>query len=88
MSHKKSAKNVTPDADLAKWCAALATQATADEVPPGWLRSADLAKLLGKSESHTFKMLAVAAREGRCETASFRVQRGSRVLPHKHYKLK
>jgi hypothetical protein len=68
-------KRTQPDLDLARWCAALATQATADEVPPGWLRSDELAKLLGKSESHTFKMLAVAAREGRCETASFRVQR-------------
>lgn len=77
-----------PDLDLARWCAALATSATADEVPPGWLRMDEVAKLLGKSESHTFKLLAAATREGRCETASFRVQRGSRVLPHKHYRLK
>ena len=81
-------KRTQPDPDLAKWCAALATSATADEVPPGWLRMDEVAKLLGKSESHTFKLLAAAAREGRCETASYRVQRGSRVLPHKHYRLK
>ena len=77
-----------PDSDLAKWCAALSTNATADVVPPGWMRMDEVAVMLGKSESHTFKLLAVAAREGRCETASFRVQRGSRVLPHRHYKLK
>lgn len=83
-----SKRTTQPDPDLARWCAALATQATADEVPPGWLRLDEIAKLLGKSESHTFKLLAAATREGRCETASFRVQRGSRVLPHKHYRLK
>lgn len=81
-------KRIQADPDLARWCAALATSATADEVPPGWLRMDEIAKLLGKSESHTFKLLAAATREGRCETASFRVQRGSRVLPHKHYRLK
>lgn len=88
MSYKKSAKVVTPDADLARWCAALSTAHTIEAVPPGWLRMDEVAKLLGKSESHTFKLLAKAASEGRCETASFRVQRGQRVLPLRHYKLK
>lgn len=81
-------KRTKPDPDLARWCAALASPLVTDEVPPGWLRMDEVAKLLGKSESHTFKMLSKAAAEGRCETASFRVQRGQRVLPLRHYKLK
>ena len=88
MSHKKSAKNVTPDADLARWCAALATQAATDEVPAGWLRMSEIATLLGKSESHTAKLIRRSAEQGRCETAMFRVVCGQRVLALRHYKLK
>ena len=77
-----------PDADLAAWCAALASVSAQDIVPPGWLRLDEVAKLLNKSESHTFKLLAAAVREGRCEQQMFRVQRSSRVLPLRHYKLK
>lgn len=88
MSHKKSAKNVTPDADLARWCAALVTQAATDEVPQGWLRMSELATMLGKSESHMAKLIRRAADDGRCETAMFRVHCGQRVLALRHYKLK
>ena len=88
MSHKKSAKNVTPDADRARWCAALSPQAATDEVPQGWLRMSELATMLGKSESHMAKLIRRAADDGRCETASFRVQCGQRVLALRHYKLK
>ena len=88
MSHKKSAKNVTPDADLARWCAALSTQAATDEVPLGWLRMSEIATLLGKSESHMAKLIRRAADDGRCETAMFRVVCGQRVLALRHYKLK
>ena len=88
MSHKKSAKNVTPDADLARWCAALATQAATDEVPHGWLKMSEVAAMLGKSESHTAKLIRKAADQGRCETAMFRVVCGQRVLALRHYRLK
>lgn len=87
MSHKKS-KNVTPDADLARWCAALSTQAATDEVPAGWLRMSEIATLLGKSESHITKLIRRSAEQGRCETAMFRVVCGHRVLALRHYKLK
>ena len=79
---------VKPDADLARWCAALATQAATDEVPPGWLRMSEIATLLGKSESHMAKLIRKASDQGRCETASFRVQCGQRVLALRHYKLR
>ena len=88
MSHKKSAKNVTPDADLAKWCAALSTQSATDEVPAGWLRMSEIATLLGKSESHMAKLIRKSADQGRCETAMFRVVCGQRVLALRHYKLR
>jgi len=81
-------KRTQPDADLARWCAALATQAATDEVPPGWLRMSEIATLLGKSESHMAKLIRRAADDGRCETASFRVVCGQRVLALRHYKLR
>ena len=85
---KSKASTTKPDADLARWCAALATQAATDEVPAGWLKMSELATLLGKSESHMAKLIRKAADQGRCETASFRVQCGQRVLALRHYKLK
>ena len=84
----RSKKLTTPDADLARWCAALSSQATADEVPSGWLRMSEIATLLGKSESHMAKLIRRSAEQGRCDTASFRVQCGQRVLALRHYKLK
>jgi hypothetical protein len=81
-------RTTQPDQDLAAWCAALASVSAQDIVPPGWLRLDEVAKLLNKSESHTFKLLAAAVREGRCEQQMFRVQRSSRVLPLRHYRLK
>ena len=77
-----------PDADLARWCAALATQAAIDEVPPGWLRMSEIATLLGKSESHMTKLIRRSAEQSRCETAMFRVVCGQRVLALRHYRLK
>ena len=85
---KSKISTTKPDPDLAKWCAALASPAVTDEVPPGWLRMEEVAAMMGKSESHTTKLLARAAKEGRCETQQFRVLCGQRALPVKHYRLK
>ena len=89
-STTKAGGNLPPslDPDLAKWCAALSTQAATDEVPPGWLRMSEIAALLGKSESHMAKLIRKAADQGRCETEMFRVPCGQRVLALRHYKLK
>ena len=81
-------KRTQPDPDLARWCAALATQAATDEVPAGWLKMSEIATLLGKSESHTAKLIRRSAEQGRCETASFRVQCGQKVMALRHYKLR
>ena len=81
-------KRAQPDADLARWCAALSNTATADEVPAGWLRMSEIAAMMGKSESHMSKVIRKAADDGRCETAMFRVPCGQRVLALRHYKLR
>ena len=81
-------KRAQPDADLARWCAALSSTATADEVPVGWLRMSEVAAMMGKSESHMAKLIRKAADNGRCETAMFRVVCGQRVLALRHYRLK
>ena len=81
-------RNITAEDIVSSWSAALSTTAATDEVPPGWLRMIELATLLGKSESHMAKLIRRAADDGRCETASFRVQCGQRVLALRHYKLR
>jgi hypothetical protein len=86
MSHKKSTKIVTPDADLAAWCAALSTIASQDTVPPGWLTARQLAAKLGKAESTVSGQLSRAVREGRAETQSFRIATGKLVRPVPHYR--
>jgi len=77
-----------PDPDLAQWCTALASSApTADVVPPGWLTCAAIAKKLGKSESHTSKLLRHSISQGRCERKTFRVPTGGRgAFPLPHYR--
>lgn len=88
MSCKNSTKLSTPDPDLAKWCAALATEVVADEVPPGWHTAKQIAAATGKAHSTTGAQLCRAVSEGRCERKLFRVQTGDMVRPVPHYKLK
>jgi predicted transcriptional regulator len=86
MSHKKPAKNVTADPDLAAWCAALVTAPKADTVPPGWLTARQLADKLGKSGSSVRHYLAEAVAGGRCARQDFRVPIGQTVRPVPHYR--
>ncbi len=83
-----SKSKVTAEQIVSSWAQALASPAVTDEVPAGWLRMEEVASMMGKSESHTTKLLARAAKEGRCETQQFRVLCGQRALPVKHYRLK
>ena len=87
MSHKNTSKVVTPDPDLAAWCAALVTTPQADTVPPGWLTARQVGQLLGKSGSSTRAYLVEAVAAGRCVRQAFRVERGQTVRPVPHYKL-
>ena len=81
-------RNITAEDIVSSWSAALSTTAATDEVPPGWLKMSEVAALLGKSESHTAKLIRRSAEQGRCETAMFRVVCGQRVLALRHYRLK
>ena len=81
-------RNITAEDIVSSWSAALSTTAATDEVPPGWLKMSEIAAMLGKSESHMAKLIRRSAEQGRCETASFRVQCGQRVLALRHYKLR
>ena len=83
-------KHPNPDADLAGWCAALATSAAPDKVPAGWLTARELAAKLGKGEStidHPHGREATP-REGRAERQQFRIVSGQVLRPVPHYKLK
>lgn len=87
MSHKNTSKVVTPDPDLAAWCAALVTTLQADTAPRGWLTARQVGQLLGKSGSRTREYLVEAVAAGRCVRQDFRVQCGQTVRPVPHYKL-
>ena len=87
MSHKKSAKNVTADPDLAAWCAALASRPVTDAVPPGWFTIQQLSATLRKPRPTICRLVSEATVAGRCEVQKFRVTTGSVTRPVAHYKL-
>jgi len=76
------------DPDLAKWCAALASPAVTDVVPPGWFTTKQLSDKLNKPIPTMNRLLAVAVADGRCEVQRFRATAGSVTRPVPHYKLK
>ena len=88
MSHKNTSKVVTPDPDLAAWCAALVTAPKADTVPPGWLTARQVGQLLGKSGTSTRAYLFEAVAAGRCVRQAFRIPAAGTTRPVPHYKLK
>jgi hypothetical protein len=76
------------DADLAKWCAALASPATPDEVPTGYYTAVELADTLGKNRNSINRQLGELVKTGRAEVKKFRIQTGQRGLyPTPHYRL-
>ena len=86
MSRKQKAIGLDPD--LAQWCAALASPAVTDVIPPGWFTTKQLADKLGKTRSTMARLLAEGVAAGRCEMAKFRVSVGSFVRATPHYKLR
>ena len=81
-------KRTQPDADLAQWCAALASPAVTDVVPPGWFTARQLAEKLNKALPTMGRLLAEAVAAGRCEVQHFRATTGSVTRPVPHYCLK
>ena len=86
----KAGGNLPPsfDPDLAAWCAALASPAVTDVVPPGWFTTKQLADKLNKTRPTMARLLAEAVADGRCEVQRFRVTTGSVTRPVPHYCLK
>ncbi len=84
----RKTKPIGSDPDLAAWCAALASPAVTDVVPPGWFTTKALADKLGKTRPTMARLLADAVAAGRCEIAKFRVSVGSFVRATPHYKLR
>ena len=89
MSHKKSAKVVTPDPDLAEWCAALAAITTpTDVVPPGWETTRQIAaktKVPVPTLQQKLKRLVAA---GQAEQKMFCIRLAKNTRPVPHYRLK
>jgi hypothetical protein len=81
-----SKRDANPDADLAKWCAALASPSVTDVVPPGWFTTKQLSDKLGKPRPTMTRLLAEAVAAGRCEVQHFRATTGSVTRPVPHYK--
>ena len=89
-STTKGGGNLPPslDPDLAKWCAALASPAVQDAVPPGWFTTKQLATKLNKPLPTMGRLLAEAVAAGRCEVQKFRLTTGAVTRPVPHYRLK
>ena len=89
MSHKKSAKIVTPDPELERWCAVLsAGSAVAEIVPPGWFTIQQLARARGRSDCSTSIVIKQLIESGRAERKVFTVKLAQHTRPVAHYRLK
>ena len=80
-----------PDADLAKWCQALASVATVppDVVPPGWRTAMQLSKEQGVNRNEVLRRLRRLAAQGLVETRKYRAPADSgRMVAMVHYRLK
>jgi len=82
-------KPTKPDADLAAWCAALASTEKPETVPPEWKTTAEIGAMLGLSRCNASRRIHNAVAAGRCDVKRFRVQSGQRsIYPVPHYRLK
>jgi hypothetical protein len=79
---------VKPDADLARWCAALAMQTVTNVVPLGWFTTRQLAEKLNTPLPTMGRLLSESVAAGRCEVQKFRVTTGSVTRPVQHYRPK
>ena len=88
MSHKKSAKIVTHDPDLEKWCAVLsAGSAVAEAVPPGWYTIRQLAEARNRSDCATSTIIGKLVEAGRAEKQTFTIKLARHTRPVPHYRL-
>ena len=86
--HKKSAKIVTPDPDLARWCEVLeAGSAVAEVVPPGWYTIRQLAEARNRSDCATSVIIYKLLETGRAERKVFTIRLARHTRPVPHYRL-
>ena len=87
--HKKSASFVTPDADLAKWCTALAScTAATDIVPSGWKTAQQLAAKTKTPLPTLQQKLKRLIDLGQAERKNFKIKLSVQTRPVPHYRLK
>ena len=79
----------SPDLDLARWCAQLATVGAAPEVvPPGWFTVKQISVAQGKSECVTSENIKKLVKRGGAERKMFSIRLAQKVRPVPHYRLK
>jgi hypothetical protein len=79
----------SPDLDLARWCAQLATVGAAPEVvPPGWFTVKEIGRAQGKSECVTSENIKKLVKRGGAERKMFSIRLAQKVRPVPHYRLK
>ena len=79
----------SPDLDLARWCAQLATVGAAPEVvPPGWFTVKEIGRAQGKSECVTSENIKKLVKRGGAERKMFSIRLAHNVRPVPHYRLK
>ncbi|MBC8324327.1 MAG: hypothetical protein H8E27_01700 [Verrucomicrobia subdivision 3 bacterium] len=66
----------------------LVTNGAPESVPSGWYTVAEIAGQLGKSYSHTGRMLCASVRAGIIERRQFRIQTPRGLYPTNHFKFK
>lgn len=87
--HKKFASSVTPDADLAKWCAAIAScTAATDIVPSGWKTAQQLAAKTKTPLPTLQQKLKRLIDLGQAERKNFKIKLSVQTRPVPHYRLK
>jgi predicted transcriptional regulator len=78
-----------PDAELAKWCKALAAgTVVAEVVPDGWFTTKELSKARGRSECSTSTSLMRMVEAGLAERKMFTIRLNTQTRPVPHYRLK
>jgi hypothetical protein len=58
-----------------------------DAVPDGFFMTQQWARIVGKSHSHTRRMLLDGVKEGKVERKDFRVRLGRIIRTETHYRL-
>ena len=78
----------SPDLDLARWCAQLATVGAAPEVvQPGWFTVKEIGRAQGKSECVTSENIKKLVKRGGAERKMFSIRLAQKVRPVPHYRL-